>query len=414
MKKITIPFLFLGLLLLLQGAKSATDWGFFGHRKINRMAVFTLPPDLIGFYKKNVEYVTDHAVDPDKRRYATKHEAVRHYIDLDIWGEYPFEDFPRTHMEAMMKYTDIFIIDEKNDTLHVLGNDLRIDEDETYIKFKKRKKETATIGKRDYQNFIYNNILPLYYEEEWTVECDSFQRYFEEVFDLKNCQKIFAKDGFSEYGVLPFHLMRMQNKLTNAFRGGDVEAILRFSADYGHYIGDAHVPLHTTENYNGQLTNQVGIHAFWESRIPELFAEEEYDFFVGKAEYVEDKVDFFWNIILDSHLLVDSVLGIEADLVRRFPEDKQFCFDSRNDRTIRTQCRAFAQAYSDRMKGMVEERMTAAIRNLGSLWYTAWVDAGQPDLSDLGIAKMEESTRKEMEELNNAVRSGEIKGRAHD
>jgi len=61
----------------------AHAWGFFGHKRINRMAVFTLPPELVGFYKYHIEYITEHAVDPDKRRYAVEGEAPRHYIDID-------------------------------------------------------------------------------------------------------------------------------------------------------------------------------------------------------------------------------------------------------------------------------------------------------------------------------------------
>lgn len=414
MKKIYFPILLLLALFLFQSAHPILEWGFFGHRKINRMAVFTLPPDMMVFYKKNIEYVTDHAVDPDKRRYATKHEAVRHYIDLDIWGEYPFDDLPRTQMGVLMKYTDIFVSDKQNNSTLVFGDDLRLDEDEFFIKFKYLENEEVVIPKKKFQSFFYNNILPKYYDDVWEVNLDSFQLYFDEFFPTDKGYKIIAQDKFSEYGVLPFHLMRMQNKLTQAFEKKDVKSILRLSADFGHYIGDAHVPLHTTENYNGQLTNQIGIHAFWESRIPELFAEEEYDFFVGKAEYVENKVDYFWNIILSSHQLVDSVLLIEADMVKKFPEDKQFCFDNRNDLTVRTQCRAFAKAYSDRMKGMVEERMTSSVHSLGSLWYTAWVDAGQPDLSTLGDAELTEAEKKELEELENSVRSGEVKGREHN
>lgn len=413
MKKIYLPlFLFLAF-LLFQSAHSSLEWGFFGHRKINRMAVFTLPPDMMIFYKKNIEYITDHAVDPDKRRYATKHEAVRHYIDLDVWGEYPFTDFPRTQMGALMKYTDVFVLDENGDTIQVFGNELRLEEDEFYIKFKPFNDKKVIIPKKRFRSFFFNNILPIYYEDLWEVSLDSFQLYFDKYIPTSSVQKIVAKDKFSEFGVLPFHLMRMQRKLTQAFVNRDAKSILRLSADYGHYIGDAHVPLHTTVNYNGQLTNQNGIHAFWESRIPELFAEEEYDFFVGKAEYVENKIDFFWEIILASHQLVDSVLLIEADLVKKFPEDKQFCFDNRNDLTVRTQCRAFAKAYSDRMRGMVEERMTNSIYSLGSLWYTAWVDAGQPDLSNLGKSKLTEKEKKELEELENSVRKGEIIGREH-
>lgn len=412
MKKIFLPA-FLFFVFFLFQSHATLDWGFFGHRKINRMAVFTLPPDMMVFYKKNIEYITDHAVDPDKRRYATKHEAVRHYIDLDVWGEYPFSDFPRTQMGALMKYTDVFVIDKSGDSTLVFGNDLRLEEDEFYLQFKPFNNKKVIIPKKRFRSFFYNNILPKYYDEVWEVNLDSFQLYFDQYIPTSNGQRIIAQDKFSEYGVLPFHLMRMQGKLTKAFANQDAKTILRLSADYGHYIGDAHVPLHTTVNYNGQLTNQNGIHAFWESRIPELFAEEEYDFFVGKAEYIENKVDFFWDIILASHQLVDSVLLIEADLVKKFPEDKQFCFDNRNDLTVRTQCRAFAKAYSDRMKGMVEERMTNSIYALGSLWYTAWVDAGQPNLSNLGKSKLSESEKKELEELENSVRKGEILGREH-
>ena len=61
------------------------DWGFYGHKLINRMAVYTLPSDLIEFYKSNIQFITDHAVDPDKRRYAVNGEAIKHYIDLDAW-----------------------------------------------------------------------------------------------------------------------------------------------------------------------------------------------------------------------------------------------------------------------------------------------------------------------------------------
>ena len=48
--------------------------------------------------------------------------------------------------------------------------------------------------------------------------------------------------------------MDVQN--SQKLSGKRLEKILKYSAELGHYIGDAHVPLHTTENYNGQLTNR--------------------------------------------------------------------------------------------------------------------------------------------------------------
>jgi hypothetical protein len=67
----------------------------------------------------------------------------------------------------------------------------------------------------------------------------------------------------------------MLNRLTRAFKEHDRERILRYSADLGHYIGDAHVPLHCTRNYNGQLSGQHGIHGFWESRKGDFILSKE-------------------------------------------------------------------------------------------------------------------------------------------
>jgi hypothetical protein len=70
------------------------SWGFFGHKQINRMAVFTLPTEMSGFYKKHIDYITEHAVDPDKRRYGVEGEAERHYIDIDHYGPNAFTEVP--------------------------------------------------------------------------------------------------------------------------------------------------------------------------------------------------------------------------------------------------------------------------------------------------------------------------------
>lgn len=389
MRSLLLCFLFLLSTAFTNSYPQEEVWGFWGHRRINRLAVFTLPPEMIGFYKKHIEYITEHAVDPDKRRYATKHEGPRHFIDIDHWGTYPFAEVPRNWDEALIKYTSLHAVSGGGDTIEV-----QVDKGP------------------EYQAFFRRQILPQYYEDEWIIDCDSLSQLSGRLLD---CQSAFAVDHFSEYGIVPYHLLSMKYRLTNAFRASDEAAILRLSAEFGHYIGDAHVPLHTTENYNGQLTDQVGIHAFWESRIPELFADAEYDYFVGPAEYVPEPKPYFWGVVLDSHALLDSVLLIEKDLSRIFPEDQQYCYEERLGRTIRTQCKEYAAAYQQRMSGMVEDRFRAAIHSIGSVWFTCWVDAGQPNLDRLNdqpevIVGQEE---KLMKELNQAFQSGEIKGREH-
>lgn len=402
MKRIILKFSFLLISILLISA--TPNWGFFGHRRINRLAVFTLPPEMIIFYKKHIEYLTEHAVDPDKRRYATKYEAPRHFIDIDRWDVYPFDKVPRDWTDVLMQYTDIYVVNNA-DTVHLFGNEVATKEGQFV-----RSRSGATVAQRDYRNFFYNNILPNYYEEEHPINCDSLSQLLG--YNVP-CQNAYTEDHFSEHGILPYHLLKMQRDLTEAFRLKSTAGILRLSAEMGHYIGDAHVPLHTTMNYNGQLTNQVGIHGFWESRLPELYADTEYDFFVGKAQYIEKPKEYFWNIVLESHVLLDSVLLIEKELSQTFPPDKQYCYEERLGQTIRTQCEGYARAYHERMKGMVEKRMREAVLAVASSWFTAWVDAGQPELSKLLFPNMNPSSPMEDAELEKAVQGGKQLGREH-
>jgi hypothetical protein len=64
-------------------ARNKTTWGFFGHRKINLLAIYTLPAPLNSFYRRHQKELQELAVLPDARRYILDVEAARHYIDLD-------------------------------------------------------------------------------------------------------------------------------------------------------------------------------------------------------------------------------------------------------------------------------------------------------------------------------------------
>lgn len=315
---------------LLVGIGSRSDqvkkWGFFGHKRINRIATFTLPPEMFGFFKEHIEYLTEHAVDPDKRRYAVDGEAQRHYIDIDHYveeGEDPFEVVPRKWNRAVEK---------------------------------------------------------------------------------------FSEDTLQTYGIVPWYIKVMKFKLQRALESKNVDLILKYAADIGHYIGDAHVPLHTTENYNGQMTGQKGIHGLWESRLVEI-NHENYDYFVGKAEYVEDLDDYIWDAVRASHRAVDSVLTIEKQLTKEFPEDKKYSFEQRGNVTVPVYSFEFSQEYHKRMNHMVERRLKASINAIGSIWYTAWVDAGQPDLREIQNTPPSDELIQELKELDQHYMNDKHKGR---
>lgn len=379
-------FTVIGYLMFSSFVSLSPDWGFYGHRKINRMAVFTLPPDLIPFYKKNIDYITVHAVDPDKRRYASKHEAVRHYIDIDAWGDNPFYDVPRILDDAIIKYASYHLIDN-GDTTQI---NLEYDRDTIIVTNSETTYECPT---DTFRQFFRSHVMTQYYnDEDWIVPSLSIDSLFS---GFSGGSNLLVVDSFTKEGILPYHLNSMYYRLVKAFKDQDLDNVLRLSAEFGHYIGDAHVPLHTTKNYNGQLTDQVGIHAFWESRLPELYADSEYSFLVGKAEKIDKPLTYFWKIVKESHDLLEDVLDIEKELTQTYPDDQQLCYDERLDRTIRTQCPEFARAYHERLNGMVEARMQDAIHAIGSVWFSAWVDAGQPKLEkpEKLIIKTEEIIR---------------------
>ena len=281
--------------LLLPSFSKADMWGFCAHQKINRLAVFTLPPEMIGFYKSNIQYISEKAVNPDKRRYVIKAEAARHYIDIDVYGDSAVYKMPRYWKEAVQKYSE---------------------------------------------------------------------------------------DTLNAYGIVPYYANKVSYWLIEAFKNKNKEQILRLSADIGHYIADANVPLHTTENYNGQMTGQEGIHGFWESRLPELFFDE-YDLLTGKAEYITNIQLYIWDAVIKAHEALDSVLVFEEDLTSKYAESKKYGYEERGQRTIRTYSYNFSKDYHRRLNGMVERRMRASIKMTGDIWFTCWVKAGQPDLTSL-------------------------------
>ena len=326
-KKYILSLLFL-IFIISYFQERASSWGFYGHKKINRMAVFTLPPEMIKFYKKNIEYITEHAVDPDKRRYAVDGEAPRHYIDIDHYvhdDRDPFEVMPKKWYDAVEK---------------------------------------------------------------------------------------FSEDTLQAYGIVPWHVNVMVMRLTKAFEEKDVDKILKLSADLGHYVGDSHVPLHTTENYNGQKTGQRGIHGFWESRLPELKSKN-YDFFVGRAIYVDNILDDEWETIKGSFGALDSVLSFESVLNKQFPSDQKYSHENRGSALVKAYSEEYSTQYHNMLNGMVERRMTRSIIKVGSYWYTAWINAGQPDLNRLLEKGPSKKLLEENITLDKNYHGGKIKGREH-
>ena len=225
-------FLFLSSFLF-----ASIPWGFYAHKRANRYAVFTLPEELVGFYKKHIDHLTEHAVDADKRRYAVKEEAPRHYIDIDHYGENPFEVMPRKWRDAVAKFSEGTLL---------------------------------------------------------------------------------------AYGIVPWHIQTVYNRLVKAFEEKDIDYILKNSA-----------------------------------------------------------LDVAWKAVEGSFNALDSVLLFDKELSQEFEQDKQYSYEKRGSKTIKVKSAEFSAAYHTKLDGMVERRLRLSVIAIGNLWYSAWVDAGQPVLEGM-------------------------------
>ncbi len=290
---------FLISIILLFGSSNnkKVAWGFFGHKKINELAIYALPPELQPFYHAHANEIIAWSVAPDQRRYVIEEEGAKHYIDLDLYDSLPL---PKYWHGAVEKYG------------------------EGYLR---------------------------------------------------------------ERGIVPWNTFFVYHNLVKAMAAKDYKRIIKISADLGHYVADAHVPLHTTSNYNGQFTGQLGIHAFWESRLPELYFES-YNLFSERASYVKDVQGELWQTISESNALLEDVLTLEAKLTLEIGEDKKYAYMQRGKRIIRMPSAYFSERYNKLAGGQVEQRMRKAIYRVSSLWFSAWVDAGQPVLNEVGSTNL--------------------------
>jgi len=109
-------------------------------------------------YKPYADFIMEHAVDPDKRRYAVSGEGPHHFIDIDKYGIYPFDSLPRRWKDAVAKYSE---------------------------------------------------------------------------------------DSLNANGIVPWWVNTMLYRLTDAFKEKNQAKILKYSADIGHYIADAHAAIIT-------------------------------------------------------------------------------------------------------------------------------------------------------------------------
>ena len=207
----------------------------------------------------------------------------------------------------------------------------------------------------------------------------------------------FSADTIKKYGIVPWVIMDMKDSLTQAFRVSDTVAIIRYSAELSHYVGDSFVPLHTTINYDGQLTDQKGLHSLWESQLPERYINE-YKLDGEPAKYVKDPLAAVWAVLQQSYGFLGETFDRASKIEKVMKPDVRYTFTHKYGKTSRRYSDAFADAYNKSVGGMVDYRLKGAPTLVSSLWLTAWQNAGKPDLGTMMTPA--KATKEEKEKLS--------------
>jgi hypothetical protein len=178
-----------------------------------------------------------------------------------------------------------------------------------------------------------------------------------------------------EQGRVPWRVADVYRDLVSAFAAQDEARVLERAAVLGHYVADAHVPLHAIVNYDGQLTGQKGVHARWESELVARFERQiESRVEPSAAVRIDDPAAFVFDVLRES--FVRSPDALVADRETAGPRD--YADTPEDDRYDD----GYYSRFYEREGDTVVARLDAAATALGSLWLSAWEDAGRPTLDE--------------------------------
>lgn len=182
----------------------------------------------------------------------------------------------------------------------------------------------------------------------------------------------FGVDTVRAQGTLPWRTQEIYGKLQRAFAGLKksspspyvLDDIALFSAIVAHYVADGHVPLHAIVNYDGQLTQQNGVHSRWEA---ELFERYQHRVTIAPPPLVPvaNPREFMFGVLLTSNRLAPELLAADA----KAAEGRAF-YDE-----------AYYDAFGRASLPLVERRMNDAISAAASMIVAAWNEAGRPSLT---------------------------------
>ena len=185
--------------------------------------------------------------------------------------------------------------------------------------------------------------------------------------DYSQALEKFGASLMKRVGFLPWREAEMFGNLRRGFESfkrqaayGTTDLVL-FSAAASHYIQDAHQPFHASNNYDGQLTGNSGIHSRFERDLVERF-ESRLVLAPAPPKPVTNPRDFAFDVLLESYKHVDPILKADTDAVAGKDEYDDDYFEK----------------FFLKVKPILERRLSEAISATAAIIIGAWEAAGKP------------------------------------
>ncbi len=386
----TSIWLLVYVILVTCYASRAFPWGSNAHERITDAACDFLPSEISPFFVKHRRQLAYHSNDPDRwRRELLFRIGLKYEKDLNS-GQITadlrqvFEvhriDFPQNAPVSLRgKEGRWFItvgkqeypIRKEADKLYLLG-------DKTAI-FENRSAEPVLLGSEEETRFaldIEENLLSLTSLNVYKsgdpaegprhfLDIDLYGPYpFVELpHDYDDAVAKFGVETITKRGLATWRIADYTRLLSEAMKSGDTQKIVQAAGALAHYVEDIHMPLHVVKNYNGQLTNQHGVHQRFEDDMVDAYAERIH-LTPKRALEIGDPLEAAFDIVLDSYVYANNLL--HADRKAKLGED------------------TYSASYLEklfRFSGWIAvQRMSDAATATASYWYTAWLRAGKPEL----------------------------------
>lgn len=176
----------------------------------------------------------------------------------------------------------------------------------------------------------------------------------------------YGENEVKKQGTLPWVIERNYNKLIEAFRNKHLTEILFYSAEVAHFVADAHMPLHATINYDGQLTNQKGIHSRYESKLVGKYLNE-----ICKGFYIQP-LDTINNPLLTAFDILDNSFSFINIILDSDKKASELAHSSETD--------MYYGLLWKQTDYITYIQMNNAAKFVASYIYSAWFKAGMPKI----------------------------------